>query len=131
MSELKLVKWVDAFGCPAGWQHEEEVEKGVSVVQSVGFVIDETEQTLTLAPHIGGLNRDNRQMAGVITLPKQQIISAFSYPLPELAPMRLENMTESQIIAHFEKYGFRDELGHELILCRDFLDLVALAAKKP
>lgn len=46
-------------------------------------------------------------------------------------PTPFENMTESQIIAHFEKYGFRDELGHELILCRDFLDLVALAAKKP
>ncbi|SSY81066.1 Uncharacterised protein [Alysiella crassa] len=42
----------------------------------------------------------------------------------------LENMTENEIIAHFERYGFRDEMGHELTLCRDFLDLVALAAKR-
>ncbi|WP_280517498.1 hypothetical protein [Alysiella crassa] len=39
-------------------------------------------------------------------------------------------MTENEIIAHFERYGFRDEMGHELTLCRDFLDLVALAAKR-
>lgn len=49
------------------------------------------------------------------TLPKQNIF---------------QNMTEKEMIAHFAQYGFRDELRHELTLCRDFLDLVALAAKR-
>lgn len=40
----------------------------------------------------------------------------------------LENMTEKEIIAYFARYGFRDELGHELILCRDFLDLVSMVS---
>lgn len=40
----------------------------------------------------------------------------------------LENMTEKEIIAHFARYDFRDELGHELILCRDFLDLVSMVS---
>lgn len=39
-----------------------------------------------------------------------------------------QNMTETEIIAHFARYGFRDELGHELILCRDFLDLVSMVS---
>lgn len=40
----------------------------------------------------------------------------------------LENMTEKEIITHFARYDFRDELGHELILCRDFLDLVSMVS---
>lgn len=39
-----------------------------------------------------------------------------------------QNMTETEIIAHFARYDFRDELGHELILCRDFLDLVSMVS---
>lgn len=76
--DLKLVIWEDAFGCPSGWECADEIEKGTSIVHSVGFVIDETDGTLTIAPHIAGQNRENRQFAGVITLPKRQVISVFS-----------------------------------------------------
>lgn len=38
-------------------------------------------------------------------------------------------MDEAEIIAHFERYGFTDELGHALELCADFLDLVRFAKR--
>lgn len=81
--EIVLVKWEDAFGCPEGWQMLDEVERKTSLVQSVGFVAGETETTLTIVPHVGGLNRETQQAAGAITLPKRQIISIFSCPVPE------------------------------------------------
>ena len=87
MPELKFVVWEDAFGCPAGWEMLEDIERETSVVHSVGFVIEETEQTITLAPHVAGQNREERQFAGVITLPKRQIISISSCPVPASEPM--------------------------------------------
>lgn len=86
MNELKLVIWEDAFGCPSGWQVEEELQTTTSVVHSVGFVVAETAEQLTLAPHVGGQNQENKQFAGVITLPKRQIISISSCRVLELEP---------------------------------------------
>ena len=37
-------------------------------------------------------------------------------------------MSREEIVAHFKRYGFTDELGHALELCADFLELVELAA---
>jgi len=56
MNELKLVIWEDAFGCPSGWQMEEDLQTTTSVVHSVGFVVAETAEQITLAPHVGGQN---------------------------------------------------------------------------
>ncbi len=79
--KIALVVWEDAFGCPAGWQHEDELETGTSVVHSVGMVLHKSKKKITLAPHLGGVNRETKQAAGVITIPRRQIIS-FSYLLP-------------------------------------------------
>jgi len=35
-----------------------------------------------------------------------------------------ENMTIEEIEALFKKYDFSDELGHNLLLCQDFIDLL-------
>ncbi|KLT73274.1 hypothetical protein PL75_03360 [Neisseria arctica] len=135
MNELKFVVWEDAFGCPAGWELMEEIEKQTSVVHSVGFVIAETEQTLTLAPHIGGQNRENQQYAGVITLPKRQIISISSlvniHAMSEsaLEAIPFVDMTRDEIVAYFSRYGFKDKNGHHIEFCDDFLALVDLASK--
>ena len=72
-AQIELIKWVDTFGCPAGWQFEDEIETDITSVQSVGFVIIENENSLVLAPHVSDSSR--RQLAGYITIPCQQIIS--------------------------------------------------------
>ena len=86
MNELKFVIWEDAFGFPSGWQREDELQIETSVVHSVGFIVAETAEQLTLAPHVGGQNQENKQFAGVITLPKRQIISISSCRVLELEP---------------------------------------------
>ncbi|EMT7410510.1 hypothetical protein NT842_002084 [Neisseria gonorrhoeae] len=60
--EIVPVKWEDAFGCPEGWQMLDGVGRETSLVQSVGFVASETETTLTIVPHVGGLNRERGRL---------------------------------------------------------------------
>ncbi|WP_071058677.1 hypothetical protein [Pelistega sp. MC2] len=83
---LTVFVWDDAFGAPAGWVFEDEIEKTVSQVCSSGFLIDETDDTLTIAPHIGGNNQDRQQYAGTLTIPKRQITYRASMELSDLAP---------------------------------------------
>lgn len=76
--KLKFIVWEDAFGCPEGWQRKDEVQYQTSIVHSVGFVIAETQTSLTIAPHITGKKQNSQQVAGCISLPKRQIISVSS-----------------------------------------------------
>ena len=50
--KIELIKWVDTFGCSQGWEFEDEIERRVITVSSVGFVREETEKYVWLIPHI-------------------------------------------------------------------------------
>ncbi|WP_251570095.1 hypothetical protein [Parasutterella muris] len=69
---IELVKWVDTFGCPPGWEFEEDVEYEITTVFSVGFVKEENERMVVLIPHMSSAGR--KQVAGYICIPRQQII---------------------------------------------------------
>ena len=45
-------------------------------------------------------------------------------------PAPFERMSDAEIIAYFKRYGFKDELGHTLEMCGDFLDLVRFAKRE-
>lgn len=84
-NDLLLIEWEDTFGCPAGWEFEDQVEPSVTTVRSVGFLIKETEQFLFLAPHVSTTS-DRRQLAGHIAVPKRQIVKTerlTSCPCPD------------------------------------------------
>lgn len=70
--KAEMIKWVDTFGCPQGWEFEDEIECKVTYVYSVGFVIRETDSAVMLAPHISTAERP--QIAGCICIPRQQIL---------------------------------------------------------
>ena len=70
--DLVFVEWVDAFGCPAGWDFESDVEPSITTVRSVGFVVKETDEFVFVAPHIS-TTKGQRQLAGHIAVPKRQI----------------------------------------------------------
>lgn len=91
---LMIFIWDDAFGVPAGWFFKEDIEKTVSRVCSVGFLIDETEETLTIAPHIGGNNQEQQQYAGFLTIPRKQITYFSSLELSDLAPELAQNLQD-------------------------------------
>lgn len=71
--KIELIKWVDTFGCPPGWEFEDELEYKVTEVTSVGFIRKETDTVVVLVPHISGAER--KQIAGYICIPRKQIIS--------------------------------------------------------
>ena len=69
--KIEIIKWVDTFGCPPGWEFEDELEYKVTEVTSVGFIRKETDTVLV--PHISGAER--KQIAGYICIPRKQILS--------------------------------------------------------
>ena len=81
LDQIVLVEWEDAFGCPAGWVFEDELDMKVTKVQSVGRYIREDDNSITIAPHVSTSER--RQLAGHITIPRRQIIGIrVIYPEP-------------------------------------------------
>lgn len=74
----ELIEWVDAFGAPAGWEFEDELDPAVTRVSSVGYVIRETDEFVMLAPHVSSPGEGRRrQLAGHIAIPKRQIVARF------------------------------------------------------
>ena len=51
------------------------------------------------------------------------------YDDPQYAP-DFKKMSTEDILLYFKKYEFRDSLGHDLLLCNDFLMLVSSVAGK-
>lgn len=70
--KIELIKWVDTYGCPQGWEFEDELECRVTEVYSVGFVRKETDSVVVLIPHMSSAERT--QIAGHICIPRQQIL---------------------------------------------------------
>jgi hypothetical protein len=75
MRELTLLEWVDSLGCPQGWQLLEDTKAVFVRIQSVGWVIDETSEAITLAPHLGFIGEEPNQAQGIMTIPKRCISS--------------------------------------------------------
>ncbi|MDR0250209.1 MAG: hypothetical protein LBI35_02695 [Burkholderiales bacterium] len=72
LGKVFFIEWLDAFGCPAGWEFEDEAETKVTAITSVGFLVKETDDFVCLAPHVSG--SDRRQIAGHISIPKKAIL---------------------------------------------------------
>lgn len=73
--DVLLVTWVDAFGCPPGWEFAEDVELEASEVTSIGWKLRENEEFILLCPHKSSPASGRAQLAGHIVIPKRQVIS--------------------------------------------------------
>jgi len=51
-------------------------------------------------------------------------------PLVTSENKQIKDMSESELIALFAWYDFRDPIGHSLTMCGDFIDLVKAATLK-
>jgi hypothetical protein len=47
--QIELITWRDAGGEQDGWQAPEDIEDTNPIIQSVGWVVKETENNVTLA----------------------------------------------------------------------------------
>jgi hypothetical protein len=71
------IEWEDSFGCPAGWEFEDEVRPSTTTVNTIGFLISETDEFVFVAPHVSTAS-DRRQIAGHMAVPKRQIIRSWT-----------------------------------------------------
>lgn len=81
VGDLVFVRWADAFGCPAGWEFEDEASRAISVVSTAGWLMADDGDNLLVVPHIGLAGVEGRaQYAGHINVPRRQILSLAGIP---------------------------------------------------
>lgn len=71
---FEVVTWVDSFGLEGGWQHVEDVSTQPVTIASVGLVLAEDADSLTLAAHVGYHGSERAQVGGALTIPKVAIV---------------------------------------------------------
>lgn len=65
---MKYVKWFDS-AAPKGWVWENEIDASVVVVESVGWIINEDDESITLSSH----RTNHGQSHSPMTIPKVAI----------------------------------------------------------
>ena len=69
--QIEIVIWRDASEESCGWQSPEEIDDDHYLVTSIGFVVKETKDNLTLAMDLGSDGQTN----GRGRIPKLMIVS--------------------------------------------------------
>lgn len=73
--KILIIEWIDAFGCPPGWEYEDDAEMIATSVTSVGFLLKKTKDFYLLAPHKSDPGEGRRrQIAGHIAIPRRQVV---------------------------------------------------------
>lgn len=84
MSKHRLVhiRWHDAKGVHGTWQHLEDLEDEPLkdyIVDSVGFVLRESETVIHIAPHLH-VDGDEGHYVGDMRIPKNMIVDMWEIP---------------------------------------------------
>ena len=73
--KLKLIEWQDSRGVSAQWQFISTVkDDNLCICNSVGWVIKESKECVTIAPHIGIEIDGDNQVCGEMHIPKRSIL---------------------------------------------------------
>ncbi len=75
--KLVMIEWVDSGQPIPGWQWLAEIEsRRAHKCVSVGFLVQDDEQTKVLAPNLGASNGDNDwdQASGLFTIPTAAVL---------------------------------------------------------
>ena len=71
-SKIVLIEWVDSYSVYEQWDFLKGLkEPEIIKCKSVGFIVNETEESILIMPHISG---DNEAGKGGICIPKIAII---------------------------------------------------------
>ncbi len=69
---LVAIEWVDSSG-PSGWTEASAVQNKCERIRSVGWILFESDEVLTIAPHVS-YEQEDPPCTGIITIPKQCIV---------------------------------------------------------
>jgi hypothetical protein len=96
MSErLVLIEWEDAQSTHTGWKPvAEAVDAGVALVKSVGWIIADSEKSITVAAHMHGGDCD-----GDLTIPKGCIKRVVDLVEPPIDAVRTSTAIERRAAA--------------------------------
>ena len=71
---LCFVEWMDARGTSPDWRTIDEAKNdGTCICHTIGWVIEETDEFIQIAPHFS----DDEEVSGDMTIPKSAIIKSF------------------------------------------------------
>lgn len=70
MHDLVRIEWHDSRGATSRWQHLEDLDEGACYMQSVGWIVRQTDEFIVLAPH---MSADGEQASGVMYIPRSAI----------------------------------------------------------
>jgi hypothetical protein len=91
MNHLVFVEWADSFGAAHGWWATDDAKKmRPAHTVSVGWIVKQDKQCITLAPHLGFGNGDGdiTQMAGVISIPVAAVLRTVRLKEPKITRKR-------------------------------------------
>ena len=91
MKDIVCVKWLDSYGVQAGWQDISDYKANKLEITSVGKIIYEDDDVISLAHNFADETENTLQQAnGIMTIPKvciTQLTSClFSCQEPESKP---------------------------------------------
>jgi hypothetical protein len=80
---LILVTWLDSHSYE-GWTAVKDLKPDGVTCRSVGWLISETEQTLTLAPHLTQADHASaeEQASGAMVIPRVSVVSIEDLAVP-------------------------------------------------
>lgn len=72
--KIKKIKWLDSYGCTNRWHPIEQITEKL-ICETVGYVISETDELISLANSIAYETEETVEQAnGVMTISKVSII---------------------------------------------------------
>ena len=72
-SKMLYVVWVDSQITSFSWTYVNDIEPKIATVESIGFVVAENKETLTLAGSVSVKDDSENQATQIITIPKCSI----------------------------------------------------------
>lgn len=69
--KIELIEWLDSQGALSGWHDLKDFEPSIPVMKSIGFVVFENDQLVSLCGNIGEETPSTLyQGNGIMTIPK-------------------------------------------------------------
>ncbi len=72
--KLVYIEWIDSHS-GRGWRNVDDIKPTCAPLpcRSVGWVLQETKEAITLAPHVAGNDTIVEQACGDMTIPKKAV----------------------------------------------------------
>jgi len=71
---LVMVTWDDAHGFTSRWQDVNSVKVERCRIRTVGWLVNQTQRSVTVAAAVGGLSTQDTDASGCMTIPRGCIV---------------------------------------------------------